>query len=157
MPLDLSGNGILSGVDIAGSGLGKILQIVRATDGTTRTTTSTSFVDANISVTITPTKSTSVVLIIWSSYPTPFGGSGNYQNMRITDSSNISVSGAESGRAGTNNSGLAYSTMTLIGYATPATTSAVSYKGRYQTISGTTARLSNDAQTGQLYAIEVSA
>ncbi|HEY7821527.1 MAG TPA: hypothetical protein VIG24_01775, partial [Acidimicrobiia bacterium] len=38
---------------------GKILQVVRATDGTNRTTTSTSFVDASISVTITPQKNDS--------------------------------------------------------------------------------------------------
>ena len=44
----------------------RILQVVRATDSTARSTTSTSFVDANISVTITPTSSSSDVLLIWS-------------------------------------------------------------------------------------------
>jgi hypothetical protein len=37
---------------------GKILQVVRATDSTNRSTTSTSFVDATLSVTISPTKKT---------------------------------------------------------------------------------------------------
>jgi hypothetical protein len=49
-------------LDVAG---GKILQIVRATDSTNRSTTSTSFADVTgMSVTITPQKSTSSILVL---------------------------------------------------------------------------------------------
>jgi hypothetical protein len=148
MPLNLSG-------DIAG--LGKIVQIVRATDATRRTTTSTSFVDASISVTISPTKSTSELLIIWSASAFP-DGTGRMA-CQITDSSNTALSGAENmwfGRAG---AGGHRSSSLLIGRSTPATTSAVTYKGRFRKVDAglTNAQVTNDFNTGQLYAIEVAA
>lgn len=134
---------------------GKILQVVRATDGTTRSTTSTSFVDASISVTITPTKSTSAILLVWAAY-LAHQVTANFARMQITDSSNNAISGAE----GTEVGGSAVTVnvfVTQIGYATPATTSAVTYKGRFCVSSTGTAYLSNSTNTGQLFAIEVGA
>jgi hypothetical protein len=113
-----------SKLDLAG---GKILQIVRATDATTRSTTSTSFVDASISVTITPQKDDSAVILIAT-----FQGrvtsstSGNHfqSDYRITDNSDNVVSGGGNGRIGNADysfSGTAShsSTVALIGYSTP--------------------------------------
>jgi hypothetical protein len=158
MALSLSGDGTLSGVDIAASGLGRVLQVVRATDGTNRTATSTSFVDAGISITITPTKSTSAIVLIWTSYASPTSGSSNSQAQQIADSSNTAISGAEGVDVGTNNSATTYAAVTLVGYATPATTSAVTYKGRYRmTGAGATARLQNGSTTGQMLALEIGA
>jgi hypothetical protein len=151
-----------SKLDLAG---GKILQIVRATDATTRTTTSTSFVDASISVTITPQKDDSAVILIAT-----FQGrvtsstSGNQQSdYRITDNSDNVVSGGGNGRIGNADysfSGTAShsSTVALIGYSTPATTSATTYKVRFRSVvSTTTTALVNQDMPSQLYAIEVSA
>jgi hypothetical protein len=136
---------------------GKIMQIVRATDGTTRTTTSTSFVDASISVTITPQTNTSAVILIWSAniYVNPTNG---YLLPQITDNSNNAISGAEGSFVGSSLLGDFATLTTLVGYATPATTSAVTYKGRFRVNAGTvTGALLNVTHTGQLYAIEVSA
>jgi hypothetical protein len=139
-----------SKLDVAG---GKILQIVRATDSTNRSTTSTSYVDAGISVTITPQKSDSAVILIWSCRSA--NQTNNTVVLRITDSSDNAISGAEEALnaddAGTNQQ----IPTVLIGYATP-TTSAVTYKGRFRTNLGTVA-IFNASQTGQLFAIEVSA
>jgi hypothetical protein len=134
---------------------GKILQIVRATDSTERTTTSTSFVDASISVTITPQRSDSAIILIWSAYAST-SASGVYVFRRITDNSNNAISGAQEHAMGTSLGGLAFIATTAIAYATPATTSATTYKGRFQVNSGT-GTLQNQVQTGQMYAIEVSA
>ena len=144
------GDTLAAKLDLAG---GKILQIVRATDSTQRSTTSTSFVDASISVTITPQKSDSAIILIWSIYANPTNGT--YMLLRIADSSNNALSGAEEMQAGTSANVQRFPT-TLIGYATPATTSAVTYKGRFATSAGT-GFLANNINTGQLYAIEVSA
>jgi hypothetical protein len=46
---------------------------------------------------------------------------------------------------------------TAVAYATPATTSATTYKGRFRSESGGSAALRNADNTGQLYALEVSA
>lgn len=156
MALSLSGDGTLSGVDIAASGLGKILQVVRATSGSSATTTSTSFVDAGISVTITPKASDSAILLIWAANAI-HGGTTDFIWMQITDSSNNPVSGANGAYIGSNTT-IAISTFaTLIGYATPATTSPVTYKGRFRVNANGTAELYNNGNLAQLYAIEVGA
>jgi len=135
---------------------GKILQVVRATDGTNRATSSTSFVDASISVTITPTKSTSAILLIWNvSYRT--GADNASVSTRIADSSNNAISGAEIAKQeGNGNLNTARGVTTNIGYATPATTSATTYKGRFLTDSGTVTLMNAD-MSGQMFAIEVGA
>jgi hypothetical protein len=151
MPLSLSGDGTLSGVDIAASGLGRVLQVVRATDSTRRSTTSSSFVDvAGMSVTITPQVATSAILLIGSWLVEK---ATTRTEVRLTDSSDNVVSGADRGYASTTEA----TTLTLFGYSTPATTSAVTYKTRFRAIGGGTAELYNDVTTGQMYAIEVAA
>jgi hypothetical protein len=140
---------------------GKILQVVRATDGTQRTTTSTSFVDASLSVTITPQKSDSAILLMWTARLQSNAGSNSAGgNMQIADSSNNPISGAEIGSVAVAGNGLTTALIDVsqisIGYATPATTSAVTYKARFRKSAGT-AVLENDVQTGQMFALEISA
>jgi len=137
----------------------RILQVVRATDATDRTTTSTSFVDANISVTITPSSATSDVLLVWSLRRDTLSTGSTRSNFQITDNSNTAISGAENHLVG-----LLASTIrnqfdvTLIGYDSPATTSATTYKGRFKVQdSGSTAEIQNADNTGQLFALEISA
>jgi hypothetical protein len=137
---------------------GKILQIVRATDATQRTTTSTSFVDVTgMSVTITPTKNTSTILVnavfAMHALGTADDNSVVYQ---ITDSSNTALSGAEGPIVFSTSNGLLIM-QNMVGYSAPATTSAVTYKLRFKRNTGTEARVRNDLNTGQLIAIEVSA
>jgi hypothetical protein len=143
-------------LDLAG---GKILQIVRATDSTNRSTTSTSFVDVTgMSVTITPQKNDSAIIVLGSFrciHDPDIGATrGVYQ---ITDASNNPVSGAEA--MGISVQAIAHEqNVTLIGYSTPATTGPVSYKLRFNVrSSGITATITNASNTGQMYAIEVSA
>ena len=50
--------------DVLSAGFGKILQVVQGTTTTTVTTTSASYVDTNLTVTITPSAATSSVLIL---------------------------------------------------------------------------------------------
>lgn len=150
-----------SKLDLAGK---KVLQIVRATDTSNRQTNSATYVDAtSISVTITPQKSDSAILLIVffvanilaNSNKAP---SGTY---RITDSSNTAISGAEA-------SPIDHYTLTsggemlfpcvLSAYATPATTSATTYKVRIKTAdTDRFIRLRGDLSTTQFFAIEVSA
>jgi len=137
---------------------GKILQVVRATDTVNRSTTSTSYVDANISVTITPTSATSDILLIWSASIDVQGASGfNVIVMGITDSSNNLIGGAEKSQFGPISTDRIVNQLIAVGYDSPATTSATTYKGRFYVSSGTTGDLENADNTGQLYAIEVGA
>jgi hypothetical protein len=152
-----------SKLDVAG---GKVLQIVRTTDATQRTTTSTSFVDVTgMSVTITPQKDNSAILLIAVGFLATVWSTGDdgLGVLRIADASNNPISGAGFTRFGTFNlqgtsTKQAESGFTLIGRDTPATFSATTYKLRFQSNSAnTTTRLNNDLQAGQMYAIEVSA
>ena len=146
------------------AGGGKILQVVRATDSTDRTTSSGTYVDVTgMSVTITPQKSTSAVLVVATFVGEVEDASGpsGLLYVQITDSSNNAVSGAEEGRqnvfaTGASSVGSGQATV-LMGYATPATTSATTYKLRFFQTSATTAKLRNSFCTGQMFALEISA
>jgi hypothetical protein len=145
---------------------GKIIQIVRATDSTNRSTTSTSFVDASISVTITPQKSNSAILLVVSgTYQITNGANTDMRSrVQITDSSNNAISGAESsglGQVDLTRSGTAtvQTPYVLMGWATPAVITAVTYKLRFraQVTSQNACEIRNGDSTGQMFAIEVSA
>jgi hypothetical protein len=137
---------------------GKVLQVVRATDTTDRTTTSDSYVDASLSVTITPQKTDSAVVLIWASR---VGTSNNtVGSLRITDSSDNAINGAEqvSFYPGVAITAVYRNGAVLVGYTTPASTSALTYKARFKSsVAGLSIGVSNSEATGQLYAIEVSA
>jgi hypothetical protein len=149
-----------SKLDVAG---GKILQIVRATDSTTRNTTSTSLVDVTgMSVTISPQKSDSSLLII-ADYEADIrrtGAGGCYSFWVITDSSNNALSGAENiqiGETATATQQLNIPT-TVFAFVNPATTSPVTYKLRFRSENAAvTTTTRNGQRTGEMYAIEVSA
>jgi len=145
---------------------GKILQIVRATDATDRTTTSATFVDASISVTITPQKSDSAVLLIGiihnrtNSDATTGNAHGEYQ---ITDNSNNAINGGEAFRVGAEFGPAVirafWIPVAIVARDTPATTSAKTYKIRFRNSGGSGCSINalNASNTGQLFAIEVSA
>jgi len=143
----------------------RILQVVRATDTTERTTTSTSAVDANISVTITPTSASSNIILIWTHRLNSEVNASGFvtASTQITDSSNNAISGAQHGAMTTRNF-TTTGTPELrtyeirIGYDSPATTSATTYKGRFQVgVAGQTAKLKNTNSDGQMFALEISA
>jgi hypothetical protein len=135
-------------------GGGKILQIVRATDGTLRTTTSTSFVDGSLSVTISPKKSTSAVLLV---HTAAVGTDATRIFLQITDSSNNGISGSDAAQNG-NAANTWRGHVTNIGYATPGTTSATTFKVRFRSeTAAQTVYLQNQLLVAQLYAIEVAA
>jgi hypothetical protein len=139
----------------AGGGGGKLVQLVRATDATNRTTTSTSPVDASISVSITPTSASNNILLIWAF--SMYGDQPNKQfRFQITDNSNNTISGAEQLEAYSSGSNFGTS-LVAIGFINAASTSARTYKGRFWIgSSGVNLNLQNASQTGQLFAIEVA-
>jgi hypothetical protein len=151
-----SGTGTLATaayVDAAVAAGGKVLQVVRATDATTRTTTSTTFVDASLSVTITPNLTTSIILLIHVVQARPQSATGGMRT-QITDTSNSAIAGAENLGA---DSEAVFIIQTGFGYATPATTSPVTYKVRFRANTGGTAEFTNSSNVAQLFAIEVAA
>ena len=148
----------------------KIVQIVRATDLTSRATTSTSFTDVTgVSVTITPTQSDSTILIgLFGSLQLTWTTESVYQyaHVQITDSANTGISGAQDTRFGRirarplSDPVWWFSNLSMFAYASPATTSAVTYKARFKVApssTGVTLTINSDYSTTQLFAIEVGA
>lgn len=149
-------NSLLESTNIRG---GKVLQVVRATMTAYVTTTSTSFVDVpNFSVGITPTSTSSSIILICT-----FEAFGNHPDNvlagQITDASNNAVSGAEEAWALDAANANQMETVVMVGYSSPATTSAITYKVRWRrsaSVSGSIA-LNYDGGTPQIFAIEVGA
>jgi hypothetical protein len=108
---------------------------------------------------------TSAILVISTFYglAVRISGTGCRALYAITDSSNNTVSGGGSATLGTyrysyGTSALSDGPITLIGYATPATTSAVTYKLRFRAgEAGNSSEIEGTVNTSQMYAIEVSA
>lgn len=153
MPVSINGNGTINNVSLPTTSFGKLLQLVRATDSTNRTTTSTTMVDGSLSVTITPQRIDSKIILIYSASILPTNG--NYVRFQIATSANVAVEGAENCHVGDQTSTSLFVTTTVIGQATPNTLSPVTYKVRFNCNAGT-ATLSNTTSTGQLIAIEVA-
>ena len=146
----------------------KIRQVIRATDTTNRSTTSATFVDANLSVTITPQRTTSAVLLVVSisAVSTSTTDPSPFSVFAITDSSNNVISGAQSAALGGFNiarentgTGREFINMPFItAWATPGVTTAVTYKLRFRSnTTNVTTNTFNANNTGQIYAIEVAA
>jgi hypothetical protein len=118
----------------APAGGGKVLQVVSATSTTSITTSSTSYVDSNLSCAITPTSATSKVLVLVMQ-PLHFQTSratfayGSYRLMRgaTSISDQINSFGIEAGASGRSIEGLwAFASVAYLD--SPATTSATTYK-----------------------------
>jgi len=140
--------------------IGKVLQVVRATDTTQRTTTSTSFVDVTgMSITITPQQSDSNLLIIVTGQAFANNGTGNSRvRFQITDSANTALSGAQLFSIGNTvgTGGIFAASINLWGWVAAASTAARTYKLRFN-VPGGTGYLNGNESTSQLFAIEIGA
>jgi hypothetical protein len=143
----------------------RVLQVIRDTDTASPSTTSTSFTDVSgVSVTITPQSTTSNILVIASFLGVVVNSSTgqNQGSYSITDSANTALSGAQSQIIGTVNythsAGYFYAPVTMIGFVSPNSIAAQTYKLRFKSnFANTTTYVAGGDNTTQLYAIELSA
>ena len=142
---------VAGGLDLTG----RVLQVVRGVDLTLRTTTSTSFVDAGVSVSITPKQATSTILLIWICLAEK-GAAGEFIRLRITDASDVSMDGAVDALMGSTVANQMNSNQVSIAFQSAGSTAARTYKARFRSTNGNTVTLVNNANGGQLYAMEVA-
>ena len=139
--------------DSLGAGVGgKVLQVVSATDSTARSTTSTSFVTASntLSVSITPSSASSKIFIALSSSIQGSGTNSFYYTI-YRDSTNI---GATDGMQRLYSA--LYTPMALSVLDAPSTTSATTYQV-YMKTNGGTAYLNSGGLLGTITAMEIGA
>ena len=149
---------IPSGATITGSGLGKILQVVSATDSSERTTTSGSFVTASntLSVDITPSATSSKIYIICN---TSFGTNSANNQAEVTlyrDSTNLGTSTGMMSNIITSSTTIRTpGTMTILD--SPSSTSELTYQVYCKAAGGATLTLNWNNTKSSITAFEVGA
>ena len=113
---------------------GKVLQVVQDTDTGNFSTTSSSYVDTGLSVSITPSSASSRIMIIVSN-PEAYSGNGsvtihNYATFNLVRNSTQLTAGALGtyNYASTSNAPIFFARNSMSYLDSPATTSAVTYK-----------------------------
>ena len=142
----------------AAAGGGKVLQVVTATEDNQRSTTSTTFTDiTGLSVSITPSATSSKVLVMC----TTTGYSGNtveaseFTLLRGSTNLGSSITGEIARIYGAND---IHSSITMIVLDSPSTTSATTYKAQFRRsgASGTAAAM-YDNSLGTITVMEIGA
>ena len=136
-------DGAIASSYISGLSGGKVLQVVTGTDTTEQIITSTSFVDSGLSASITPSATSSKILILiqhnFEIYRGSVDQTGKIQLLRDT-----TVISDITANIGAGNAGYVFNTQTISMKVldTPSTTSAITYK--------TQALVGNSANSGQV-------
>ena len=142
----------------SGVALGKVLQVVTATDSTQRTTTSTSYVTASNTLTanITPSASSSKILIMLST--TGFNASNNYSYYTIyRDSTNVTSNSSQNELSAVYGDGGVNIVPLHISFLdSPNTTSQVTYQA-YMKVNGSTGYFNVNGNTGSIILMEIGA
>lgn len=110
---------------------GSVLQVVQGTDSTTRSTTSGTFSDTNLSVTITPSSTSSKVLVTWTHTCTSQSNNSIRGAIRLLRNGTVIASWnpVTYVNTGQPNGDSSCSSATYLD--PPATTSAVTYKTQF--------------------------
>ena len=112
---------------------GNVIQVVSATINSENSTSSTSFVSTGLAVSITPTSSTSKVLVLVNGCS--FGVSGTAEGYWTVDRAGTNIGNGTGGFGRTWNAGVANFTFTpaAISYLdSPATTSSITYTVQFR-------------------------
>ena len=148
----------VTGATVTGLTTGKVLQVVTATDSTQRTTTSTSYVTASNTLTanITPSATSSKVLIMLSGTAYNTGNHNTYYTIyrdstNVASNSNANELSTVYGDAGVNAVPLHISFLD-----SPNTTSQVTYQA-YMKVNGSTGYLNVNGNTGSIILMEIGA
>lgn len=153
---DSGGNAIITSdgagnITNPGITTGKVLQVVSATDSTSRSTTSTSFVTASntLSVNITPSSTSNKILVLAQSNTNSSSGAGYQYITLFRDSTNLGDS-SNGMNVASNVTGVqtSYTPVSLKFLDSPNTTSAITYQVYFRSNSASyTARI-NRGQAG---------
>ena len=120
----------------ASAGSGRILQVVQATFATQTSTSSTSYIDTGLTVTITPTAATSTILVLFTLPIAKQGNVNSKLNWKLLRASTL-LSGTQVNYLRNDTASLFMSSVSYSVYDSPATTSATIYKVQFATNSAT--------------------
>jgi hypothetical protein len=146
-------SGSIQAADLASGVGGKVLQVVTATDSTQRTTSSTTFVTASntLSVSITPSSSSNNVFVLVTNGGQGDGSVGRYTIYRNSTNLGNGNSGMYSSGG---NEGSSNTTISILD--TPATTSTITYQVYLRSEGGNTAYSSFGNVKASITAFEIA-
>jgi len=149
--LQTNGSGVLSFAGVSASA-GQVIQVLSATDSTTRSTTSTSFVTGSntLSVTITPSSSSNKILIIVTSTYYNEVARSNYTIYR----GSTNLGNATYGFQYLSSQELA-NAVCMNYLDSPATTSATTYQVRFRATGSGTVYMQGEASIGVITVMEI--
>jgi hypothetical protein len=141
----------------AGGGSGRILQVQQATFGTQSSTSSTTYSDTGLTVTITPTAASSTIMVLFFLPIAKQANVNSKLNWKLlrgaTTLSNTQVNYLRNDTASLFQSSISYSY-----YDSPATTSATTYKVQYATnSSGNGVEICTDNSQAIIQVLEIGA
>lgn len=124
------------GIAKASMPTGSVLQVITDTQPGEQSTTSSSFVDTALSITITPTSATSKIFLLYTGSAGNDGAQESYLTL-VRNSTNLGSGTSGMMRVWFNGSGsYHFSGMSMSFLDSPATTSATTYKVQFRTNSG---------------------
>ena len=167
MPLTLDGNGDIAGL-VAGAlpanviGAGGILQVVSSTNVDNSSTSGGAYADTGLTASITPTSSSSKILVLISAtlgcsgYNAGLNGVANFQLVR--NSSNVYVSAISTyNYTSAASGGISSITPAALSYVdSPATTSSTTYKLQLKNTSGSSAYFNTDSGHSTITLMEIA-
>ena len=155
MALTKINNNTLSAITGLPAGVGgKVLQVVSASTTSAVVTTSTSFVDINLSLDITPSATSSKIFVIYTGNNETNGTGGNRLNLQmLRDATQI----ADSTLIGTLNPASGVVTAaSLSKLDEPNTTSEITYKMQGNSNDGTVMVFNHNSDVGTITAYEIA-
>ena len=167
MPLILDGNGDITGL-VAGAlpstviGAGGILQVVSNTTTTQASTSSGTFQDTGLSATITPSSSSSKILVIWAINGVYASTAIGVETNLVRTSTQIVYTENLAAREGTGSTDAGSGTSGGTYLDSPSTTSATTYKCQYRSRNGSSSVTvqftgSGGASTSMMTLMEIAA
>lgn len=138
---------------------GKVLQVVSGTTTTQTDSSSTTWIDTNLTVTITPASTSNKVLIYASHGESYVPANSEYLGIRLVRGATPDVLSTFSGNLGSSAGGA----MNIVGGSvayldSPSTTSATTYKTQFRRVSGSgTVQVQKNSSMSTIVAIEIAA
>jgi len=154
---DINSSAAIAGSKISGS-FGKVLQVINAVDASETSTTSTTQSDTGLTATITPSATSSKVLVMVGMNFGITGGSGGVGSRLMRGSTSIRGASEKSDGHGAGESSYHEAWIAFDYLDSPNTTSATTYKMQFKTnSSGQTVFTSIDNNVSTITLIEIGA
>ena len=154
---DINSSAAIAGSKISGS-FGKVLQVVNVIDTSSPTSSSSSYSDTGLTASITPSATTSKVLVIVNHDGTVQGGdtSINYRCYRDSTEIGGTIIGRKIGDSNNSDGTPAFYGFTILD--TPSSTSSLTYKTQFANHNATNiCRLNNGSGSSTMCLMEIGA